>query len=281
VESHLAFMERQNIVGSAVSVSSPHLHFSDPGAARELARLVNEEGADMVRKHPGKFALLASLPLANVQDSVDEVNHARDALHAAGFTLPTNARGMYVTSSFLEPVFEAINAKGGVVTFHPNKPGAVPLEVGRNLPMPMMEFFFDTTRIVVDLLLNDYIGRYPNIQFLIPHCGALSLYVVDRLIMAANLLAFLGMVKEGFDPKASFSALYFDVAGNAVPHQLKDAMDYVPFDHFTYGSDFPFTPEREINLLGAKLSDAPYLSDTQREDIFYSNGKKLFPSLGE
>lgn len=125
-EKHLEFMDQLNIAGSAVSISSPHLNFSIPGVARDLARRVNAEGAELASRHPGRFALIASLPLANVKDSVAEVEYAHGSLKAVGFTLPTNTRGMYATSPFLEPVFEALNDKGAVVTFHPNKPTAVP-----------------------------------------------------------------------------------------------------------------------------------------------------------
>ena len=32
----------------------------------------------------------------------------------------------------------------------------------------MLEFFFDTTRAVVDLVLNGTIARHPDIEFVIP-----------------------------------------------------------------------------------------------------------------
>ena len=39
-------------------------------------------------------------------------------------------------------------------------------------PWPMLEFFFDTTRAVVNLLLSGTVDKYPGVQYLAPHCGA-------------------------------------------------------------------------------------------------------------
>ena len=279
VELHLEFMDRLNIAGSAISVSSPHLNFSTPEYARDLARQLNEEAAGMAKKHPGKFAVMASLPLANVRDTLDEIDYCCDVLKVAGFTLPTNTRGMYITSTFLEPVWEALNRHGTIITIHPNKPTAVPAEVAGKLPMPILEFFFDSTRVVTDFMMNDYPDRYPNIKFLIPHCGAMMPYVVDRLEFATPVLEKIGSVKQGFNAKDTFKKFFFDVAGNSAAHQLNDALDLVSLDRFSYGTDFPFTPEKDIVFLGNGLINAPYLTNDQRKVIFYDNGKRLFPSL--
>ena len=280
VERHLAFMDRLNIAGAAISVSSPHINFSTPEYARDLARQLNEEAAAIAGRHPGKFAVMASLPLANVEDTIQEINYCCNELDVAGFTLPTNTGGKYITSGFFEPVWEALNANGTIITIHPNKPTAVPEEVAAKLPMPIMEFFFDSTRVVTDFMLNDYTGKYSNITFLIPHCGAMMPYIADRLEFVTPVLEKMGSVEQGFNAKQIYKQFYFDVAGNSADHQLADALDLADLSHFSYGTDYPFTPEEGIIFLGNKLAKAAYLTEEQRKTIFFDNGKRLFPTLG-
>src|SRR5262249_37475892 len=59
-EAHLELMDRCGIDTALLSLSSPGVHFGDDSAACDLARQVNEDGARVVRDHPGRFGLFAS-----------------------------------------------------------------------------------------------------------------------------------------------------------------------------------------------------------------------------
>jgi hypothetical protein len=63
---HVAMMDRFGIATSLLSISSPGVHFGDDGAARVLARQVNEEGHRAAEAHPGRFGLFAALPVPDV-----------------------------------------------------------------------------------------------------------------------------------------------------------------------------------------------------------------------
>lgn len=91
-----------------------------------------------MRRHPGRFGLFASLPLPDVENSIAEIQYAMDVLHADGFALPTNTRGVYLGNPCLDPVLEELNRYKSVVYIHPNKPGSVPADVVEALPIPMM-----------------------------------------------------------------------------------------------------------------------------------------------
>ena len=128
-DTHLEIMKRLGIATSMISISSPHINFGDEKAAKKLARIVNEEGAEVVKKYPNKFGLLASLPLPNIEDSVEEIKYAMDVLHVDGFTLPTNTQGVYLGNHSLDPIFDELNKRKAVIVLHPNKPSSVPKDV--------------------------------------------------------------------------------------------------------------------------------------------------------
>jgi hypothetical protein len=46
---------------------------------------------------------------------------------------------------------------------------------------PMLEFLFDTTRAVVDLVLNGTVVRYPDLQIIVPHARATLPVIADRV----------------------------------------------------------------------------------------------------
>ncbi len=271
---HLEAMKHLNVSTSMLSITLPNIKFGYSKNAKILSREVNQYGAELVKKHSEKFGLLASLPLPNVEDSVKEIQYAMDILHADGFTLPTNTQGVYLGNACLDPIFEELNKRKAVVVLHPNKPSCVPKNVASDLPIPMMEFFFDTTRTVTNMILKGTLRRFPNIKFIIPHAGAFLSTLADRIA------AYLQM-KPGnkIDVYAELKGLYYDVAGVCLPRQLANLLQIVEIDHLVYGSDYPYTPEFGCIAMADALDKTDLLTDEQRRKIYYDNALKLFPRL--
>jgi len=148
-EEHVAVMDRLGIATSLLSISSPGVHLADEAATRDLAREVNEAGRRAVVDHPGRFGLFASLPLPDVDAAMAEIAYCCDRLDVAGFTLLTNIGGTYLGDSAFQPVFRELDRRGARLFIHPTSPACWEhTSLGR--PRPMLEFFFDTTRAVVD-----------------------------------------------------------------------------------------------------------------------------------
>ena len=201
-EIHLKNMETLSITKAYLSVSSPHLHMGDKVEAEETARGCNEFGAELVKLYPEKFGIMASLPLPEIEESVNEIRYCAKNLNIRGFCLMTNSNGVYLGDPILDPVMEELNQIHAVVSLHPTGPGTVPSGVCEMLPFPLMEFFFDTSRTVVNLILNRVPQKYPNIRFLIPHAGAVLPILGDRL----SALPETGR-KNGFDGRSGKNLL--------------------------------------------------------------------------
>lgn len=278
-ELHLEFMERMNIAFTVMSFSSPHINFSTREINRRLVREGNELVAESVKKHPKKFAFLATLPVPEVEDSIAEIHYALDVLDAWGFTLPTNTKGVYMGAPSLEPVFVELNKRKALVTFHPNKPGRTPEIPGAKLPFPMMEFFFDTTRTVVDIILKGYLTKYPDIKFLLPHCGAMLPYVVDRIDSFMPVLTKIGTVSEDFNIYDVYKRFYFDSAGASGLRQIPDVMEVVDHSHIVYATDWPFTPVPVIGQQADLIFASEKYTEEQKQRIAWKNAKTLFPKI--
>lgn len=281
-EAHLEVIDHLGISTSILSLSSPHINFGDKKAARDLARKANEDGAELVKRYPNRFGLLASLPLPNIEDSIEEIQYAKDILHVDGFALPTNTQGIYLGNTCLDLIFEELNRYKSVVVLHPNKPSSVPENVVEGLPVPMMEFFFDTTRTVINMILKGTLNRFPNIKFVIPHAGAFLTILADRIAPALQMVpsSFGEQIESGhIDIYGALKSLYYDVSGVCLPRQLADLMQIVDVDHLLYGSDYPYTPEHGCAFLATSLDKTNLLNEKQRHSIYYDNALKLFPRL--
>ena len=184
----LALMDEVGIGYALLSISSPGFSFASGEQRTGLVWAVNEDGAAAVRSHPHRLGLLASLPLPNVDAALEEIEHASDVLHVAGFLLMTNYDGVYLGDERLEPVMEELARRDAVVALHPTSPpGVEAVALGR--PSPMIEFIFDTTRVVTNLILSGALERHERLSVIVPHVGSALPSLADRVSAFARSMS--------------------------------------------------------------------------------------------
>jgi len=269
---HVEMMDRRGIAVAFLSISSPGVHFGDDRAARALAREVNQAGRQAVESFPSRFGQLASLPLPDVAGAIEEIGYVYDRLDVDGVAVLTNVGGTYLGDASFEPVFDELDRRHARVFVHPTSPACwEQTSFGR--PRPMMEFLFDTTRAVVNLVLNGTIARHPNIEWIVPHAGATLPVIADRVAAFSRVLAD---VDPAVDVLRDLSRLHYDLAGFPVPRQLDALLALTTIEHLHYGSDYPFTPEMAIEMVAAQLDEAGPQPGSLPATLS-DNTRRLFP----
>ncbi|KRM58772.1 hypothetical protein C5L31_000563 [Secundilactobacillus malefermentans] len=273
IDTTLEIMAQTNIDYSVISISSPHINTGEKGSTIELAEEVNEYAATQHQNYADKIGFFASLPLPYVDESLKAIDKALDQQDAAGFTLPTNSRGTYLGDPKLDPIMQKLNERHALVALHPNAPGTIDQTVTSQIPAPIMEFFFDTTRTVLNMLQNGIFKRYPNIKFIIPHAGAVLPIIAGRVKLAQSLNP--NLTDDQVDINSVLSQQYFDVAGAVLPQQLPALLELIDPDRLVYASDTPYTPTPAVKILSNQLEETGLLSDAMKDKIFKTNAQKL------
>lgn len=274
VEEHVDLMDRSGIEKSYLSISSPGVHFGDDGAARALAREVNDFGARVRDERPQRFGHFASLPLPDVEGSLAEAAHALDVLGADGVTVETNHHGHYLGDSRFEPLWEDLDRRGALVFVHPTSPPhADELSLGR--PRPMLEFLFDTARTASDLLLRGVLTRYPRIRWVLTHGGGALPLLADRMDMFSAVVG--GGTKDAPTAVEQLGRLWYDMAGTPFPRQVPALDAAFGTDRLLYGSDYCWTPAAGARAQVTSVDSAvqPSATDTWR-DLTTRNARQLF-----
>ncbi|BDB28675.1 amidohydrolase (plasmid) [Cupriavidus sp. P-10] len=287
VERHLGMMDQVDIATAMLSISAPGLHFGDDAAARRLARYCNEEGAKAVQAYPARFGLFAALPLPDVDGSLAELRYAFDTLRADGVVMESNYHSIYLGDARLDPIFAELNRRKATVFIHPTDPycpccqgqaqtpGQPPLPP-LGYPYPMIEFIFETTRAVFNLILTGTLEKYPDIRIIVPHAGA-AVPVLAARVGAINGLLKLGRNKTSVD--AAIRKLYYDLAGAPEPVALSALLQVADPARVLYGSDYPFTPAPIAADLAGILDRSPRLTPAMRQAFMRDNALPLFPRL--
>ena len=275
--SHLELMDRHRIDRSLLSISSPGVHFGDDAAARALAREVNEFAADVVREHRGRFGFFAALPLPDVEGTLAEIKHAFDDLGADGVTMLTNVRGRYLSDPAFEPVLSALNERAAVLLIHPTSPACCPVLTCEQ-PPPVLEFVFDTTRTVTDLLLSGSLHRHPNLRIVVPHGGAALPLLAERVQTYRDRLPTAsGCAGPDVPIQEQLRELWYDMAGTPFPLQVPTLTQLLGSDRVVYGSDYCWAPAAGVDAQIQAIDQAtPPGSNVTWRDLTTRNAHALF-----
>ncbi len=194
-------------------------------------------------------------PLPDVDAALAEAARAIDTLGAIGVVLMSNSGGQYLGDAALNPLWELLDGRRAAAFVHPTSPPhAESTALGR--PRPMIEFMFETTRTVTDMICAAVTARYAGIRFLIPHCGAALLVLAERIELFRSVLP--GPNGQPPFPSTTHDQLqrfWYDLAGYPLPTHAHVLAQVIGSDRILYGSDSCWTPvfgvERQIAALDA------------------------------
>jgi 6-methylsalicylate decarboxylase len=264
-EAHIEMMKSLNIKRAVLSMSTPGTHLT-PGndeEGRSLTRQVNEDMAKICAENHDHFLFFASLPLPDVEGSLEEIDYALDLLGAVGFQILTNSHGIYPGDSRFSRVFDKLSERQTFVFFHPTTchirtaTGSVdkvtPLP---GVPSPLMEFMFDTTRALANLFTSGLVKRCPGITFIVCHCAATFPSIMARIAEFSSFLVAGGEPFTNDDMKELLQTrFYIDVAGVPFPDQIHGLLRLVDSSRLLYGSDYPYTPVALAQDLAKRLDE--------------------------
>ncbi len=157
-ETTLDYMDRTGIAMQMLSNIPKNL---------QALRYSNEYAASLVQKNPSRFGLLTALPTDSADDALAEIDRASRELLTDGFAVTCHYKGVYLSDARLEPVWKELDRRRAVVFAHPN--AYAPAAMGR--PAALVEVAFETARTVIDMLYAGMFRNFPNVRFVLAHCG--------------------------------------------------------------------------------------------------------------
>lgn len=228
-----------------VSISAPAVAPIKATRRPAVARACNDEMADLVRRNRARVGAFAVLPMPDVTASLGELRRAMDELAFDGVSLLTNYNGVYLGDKTFAPLLAELNRRRTVVHVHPNLPPPSP-DMRLRLPAPVLEFTFDTTRMLAELIAAEALQAYPRISMIVSHLGGTLPWVANRLSMLDTFASRLGPGRTREPVRDQLRRIYYDVALSATPATLRLAADVVGIDRLLYGSDIPYAPTRFV-----------------------------------
>jgi predicted TIM-barrel fold metal-dependent hydrolase len=256
-------------IDCAIVSLTPRVFERHADERREVARACNEFQAGLVRDHPARFGAFAVLPLPDVDAALAEIAYALDELHLDGVGVFSSFAGCYLGDPRYAPVFEEQNRRQAVVFVHPAHCRAPD---GLNLPAPasVVEYVFDTTRAIVNLIYNGTLRRCPDIKLIVSHAGGTVPFLSDRIA---------GMEESSNVPNVldTIRSLYYDVAAAMAPAALRSLQTVTDPTHILWGSDLPFASAERLRAELKQWNAYDGLEGATRAAVEHGNAQRLFP----
>lgn len=272
LEEKLAFMDREGITTTVVSVGNPWLDPFDGPDSPDLARMLNAELATYRDATDGRILAMGVLPSNDVADAVAVAAEvaATDGLY--GLISGPFVCGRTLDHPDLDPLWEVLERTGLPVFVHPHYSAAVEdlRDFGHALPVSI-GFPFETTIAVSRLVFAGVLHRFPGLRLLVAHgCAALPM-LAGRMDSAwRSDPSTHGRLPT--PPSQSLGRLYGDLV---LYHErsMAAATDLVGVDKMVYGTDHPFSvsdPAANVRAMGVAY-DADEL-----EKVRHLNARRLF-----
>jgi 6-methylsalicylate decarboxylase len=266
-------MDRNGVAKAVLSISTPGIWFGEAEAARKMARICNDYGAEMARAHPGRFGLFASVPMPDVDGTLREIEYALDVLKADGIGLMTSYGDKWPGDPLFAPVFAELNRRKAIAYFHPLAPNCCSGTLVPTVTGSPIEYVFDTTRAAVSLLVGGTLAKMKDMRFIFSHAGGTIPMVAGRIANALKGRKDIAEIApDGID--GELRKLYYDTANSFYAPTIAALTSYVPNTQILFGTDFPYLTIGQ-NLDGLRKLG---LSAAQMEAITRDNALRLLRS---
>ncbi|AMJ66029.1 amidohydrolase family protein [Hymenobacter sp. PAMC 26628] len=278
-ELALAMMDANEVAATVLTL--PYAaNKAEGAAARDIARRVNEQLAAVVQKYPTRFTALATVPGRDIDGTLAEMSYALDTLGLDGVSTETSINDVYLGDARYTPWFEEMNRRGTTLFAHPAFARASePLSLGLN--PSLLEFMFDSTRMLTNLVLTGTKERFSAINIITTHAGGTLPFLLTRL---QTLTQAFG-TGEGQVPltpeqlRAGFASFYYDLTAATSPAQLYALAQLVPPARLLMGFDLPFMPDWSFAPTRHDVENWSGFADADLPLVAHDNALGLFPGL--
>ena len=271
LEERLTDMDRMGVDVQAISIAPYQMYYwAEPEIGREVSRLINDELAEAVAKHPDRLVGLGTAPLQDADAAVAELERCLRELGFRGLEVGTNVNGEELSSPRLEPFWSKVEELGAVVFVH---------STGFTEPARFADHYFvnvighplEGTLAAAHLIFDGVMERYPRLKIVMAHGGGYLPAYAARMDHAYHARRD---VREGLPrpPGEYLRQFYFDTMVFEAD-QLGFLIEKYGTDHMLLGTDYPYDMG-EVDPLGL-VGGVAGLSEQETAAVAGGNAARL------
>jgi aminocarboxymuconate-semialdehyde decarboxylase len=261
-----------------------------PALAADLARLGNDGMAELVRRHPDRFAgFVAALPMNSPEGLLKETQRAVRELGAVGVQVYSNVLGRPLTDSATLPLFDLMAELDLPIWLHPARGAGFPDYVGERKSHYEIWWTFgwpyETSVAMAHIVFAGLFDKHPGLKIITHHMGGMIPYFEGRVGPGWDQLGTrtsdedyrLLLKKLKKRPLDYFRMFYADTALFGAYEATVCGLRFFGADRVLFASDSPFDPEKGSAYIRwtIEIVDRLEVTPEQRHAIYEGNARRL------
>jgi predicted TIM-barrel fold metal-dependent hydrolase len=281
-------MDKFDGLMQVLNIAAPPLeNIKDLQKAVDLARLANDEMAELVLKYRDRFAAaLACIPMNNMDDALKELERAINDLNFKGVQIYTPINDKPLDSPEFFPLYEKMCQYNLPILLHPQREmdysdyrteGTSKYTLSSSLGWP-----YETTTAMVRLVLSGVMERYPGLIIITHHCGGMVPFLINRITGFVEAGEIFGSRKGPGNlrkPAADYLKMFYaDTAIYGYTPGLMCGYAFFGAEHLLFGTDMPFDSQFGLRYTRETIESIERMdiNDAEKKMIFEDNARKLF-----
>lgn len=221
--------------------------------ALDLARLLNDHLAGIVRDRPDRFSALGTVPLQDPDLAIGELERCVGELGLRGVEIGTHVNFWNLDARELRPFFRRCAELGAAVFVHPWD--MVGQEVMSKYWLPwLVGMPAEGARAAASLVFGGVLAELPSLKVCLAHGGGAFPFTIGRIDHGFRERPDLCAIDSAESPRDAFRRFWFDSLVHDVD-ALRLLLAKAGPERVALGSDYPFPlgeaePGRLIESLG-------------------------------
>lgn len=274
VEAQLAAMDASGIDKAVLTYPTSDAHLK-MGSLTGVARVYNDNVAEVLRRYPGRFIGAALLPVGEKNGMLEELERATGEMGFRAVSLASSYNGIYLDDPLFEPVYRQAEQKGIPLFVHSQIIEPIGSERLQDpLLTPVIEYVFDLTVSIGRLLMSGTLQGHPGLCFVFANFGGVICHLGNRFDTTYEMLRGINFVKdlEGL-PTHHLRRIYVDTGGDTGLYNFLAARELLGAGHICWGSDWPAKRDPAASIEAIKNLRIP---EREKEDILGGTLQEIF-----
>ena len=275
-KERLQDMDKNDVDMHLLSLTAPGVQMFDADTATQLAALANDKLAAVIKRHPKRFAGLASFAPQSPARAAKEMERAINKLKLNGFVVNSHTNNEYLDYPKFFAILEAAEALDACIYIHPRA-------ASDGMSAPFRDYGLDSAQWgygmevathAVRMIVSGVFDRFPKLKICLGHMGEAVHFWFWRLdYMNKNAQNRGSAPKTKLTPSEYFKRNFvITTSGQESPLALDYSIKALGIDNVLWAIDYPYQPSAPA----VAFMDSAPVSAAEREKLYHGNAERIF-----
>jgi predicted TIM-barrel fold metal-dependent hydrolase len=273
--NRLKDMDDAGIDVQVMSLTAPGIEQFDLKTGTNLAKQSNDALAEVIRRHPDRFAGFAALPAKDPDAAVNELERAVKDLGLIGWKTHSNYGDAYLDDKRFWPILAKAEELDVPIYLHPTAPMISQLQTyGFALAGAPFGFGIETSIVMMRLILSGVFDAFPKLKIILGHLGEGLPFILQRIDFPYVRPHFKNdpgtIPRLGKKPSEYLlNNMFVTTSGNYLAPAFMCTKDALGIDRILLATDYPYEDANECLQF---LESLP-LTAAEKETVYQQNAR--------